>query len=54
VETTQAVTIATSPGFEPRLLGEQPGQAREDLAAYRGLGGYRPLAGTGELLSEVE
>jgi len=35
------------------MLGEQPGQ-REDLAAYRQLGGYRPLAGADELLSEVE
>jgi NADH:ubiquinone oxidoreductase subunit F (NADH-binding) len=49
-----AITVATSPGCTPRLLGEQPGQAREDFAAYRGLGGYRPLAGTDELLGEVE
>jgi NADH:ubiquinone oxidoreductase subunit F (NADH-binding) len=56
MKTTPAavITVATSPGCEPRLLGEQPGQAREDFAAYRGLGGYRPLAGTNEILSEVE
>jgi NADH:ubiquinone oxidoreductase subunit F (NADH-binding) len=53
--TTQAepITVATAPGCPPRLLGEQP-QTREDLAAYRALGGYRPLAGADELLSEVE
>jgi NADH:ubiquinone oxidoreductase subunit F (NADH-binding) len=56
METSQAavVTVATSPGCEPRLLGEQPGQAREDLAAYRGLGGYLPLADADTLLGEVE
>ena len=36
------------------MLGQHPGQAREDLAAYRGLGGYRTLAGVDELLTEVE
>ena len=36
------------------MLGEHPGQAREDFAAYRGLGGYRTLAGVDELLTEVE
>jgi len=53
--TTQAepITVATAPGCPPRLLGEQP-QTREDLAAYRARGGYRPLAGADELLSEVE
>ena len=59
METTQAttqaaVTVATSPGCEPRMLGEHPGQAREDFAAYRGLGGYRTLADVDELLTEVE
>src|SRR5271165_5608604 len=54
-ETTQAaVTVAASPGCEPRMLGEQPGQARENFAAYRGLGGYRTLADVDELLTEVE
>jgi NADH:ubiquinone oxidoreductase subunit F (NADH-binding) len=54
--TTQAatITLATSPGCSSRLLGEPPGRAREDLAAYRALGGYRPLADTDELLTEVE
>ena len=55
METTQAIiTVATSPGCQPRLLGEQPLQAREDLTAYRAFGGYQPLAGTDELLSEVD
>ena len=56
METTQAavISVGTSPGCEPRLLGEQPGQAREDLAAYRGLGGYHGLADADALLSEVE
>ncbi|OBH89542.1 NADH-ubiquinone oxidoreductase-F iron-sulfur binding region domain-containing protein [Mycobacterium sp. E2989] len=52
MNTTQStsVTTATPPGLEPRLLAGQ----REDLAAYRRLGGYRPVAGTEELLREVE
>ncbi|GBG40236.1 NADH-ubiquinone oxidoreductase-F iron-sulfur binding region domain-containing protein [Mycobacterium montefiorense] len=56
MNTTQSTTITTAalPGCTPRLLTEQAGQAREDLAAYRRLGGYRPLADTGALLSEVE
>jgi NADH:ubiquinone oxidoreductase subunit F (NADH-binding) len=56
METRQASTInvGASPGCEPRMLGEHPGQAREDLAAYRGLGGYRTLADTDELLTVVE
>jgi NADH:ubiquinone oxidoreductase subunit F (NADH-binding) len=49
----EAIAVATAPGCPPRLLGEQP-QTREDLAAYRARGGYRPLAGGEELLSEVE
>ncbi|HEY2503405.1 MAG TPA: NADH-ubiquinone oxidoreductase-F iron-sulfur binding region domain-containing protein [Mycobacterium sp.] len=48
------ITVATSPGCTPRLLGEQPGQAREDFASYQRLGGYRPLADADELLGEVE
>src|ERR1700757_2496490 len=53
--TTRAepITVATAPGCPPRLLGEQP-QTREDLAAYRARGGYRPLAGADVFLSEVE
>ena len=56
METTQAavISVGTSPGCEPRLLGEQPGQAREDLSAYRGLGGYHGLADADALLGEVE
>jgi NADH:ubiquinone oxidoreductase subunit F (NADH-binding) len=56
VNTTSAsiITVATSPGCTPRLLGEQPGQAREDFARYQRLGGYRPLADADELLGEVE
>ncbi|WP_077101939.1 NADH-ubiquinone oxidoreductase-F iron-sulfur binding region domain-containing protein [Mycobacterium terramassiliense] len=52
MNTTQSTTIATAapPGLEPRLLAER----REDLAAYRRLGGYRPLTDAGELLGEVE
>src|SRR6202047_2079334 len=53
--TTRAepITVATAPACPPRLLGEQP-QTREDLAAYRARGGYRPLTGADELLGEVE
>ncbi|MGZ4510754.1 MAG: NADH-ubiquinone oxidoreductase-F iron-sulfur binding region domain-containing protein, partial [Mycobacterium sp.] len=56
MNTAQSTTIttATSPGCEPRLLIERTGRAREDLAAYRKLGGYRPLADAVGLLSEVE
>jgi NADH:ubiquinone oxidoreductase subunit F (NADH-binding) len=46
------ITVATAPGCTPRLLGEQ--QAREDFAAYRGLGGYRSLTDADELLRDVE
>jgi NADH:ubiquinone oxidoreductase subunit F (NADH-binding) len=49
-----AITIGSSPGFTPRLLVGQGGQAREGLAAYRERGGYQPLAGADELLGEVE
>jgi NADH:ubiquinone oxidoreductase subunit F (NADH-binding) len=52
--THPAIAVATSPGCEPRLLIEQPGQGREDLAAYRALGGYGPLADVDTLLAEVE
>ncbi len=56
MNTSQSTTIitATSPGCTPRLLGEPPGRGREDFAAYRSLGGYRPLADADELLGEVE
>jgi NADH:ubiquinone oxidoreductase subunit F (NADH-binding) len=46
-----AITLGSSPGLTPRLLG---GRDREDLAAYQALGGYQPLAGPDELLDEVE
>lgn len=54
MNTTQStmITTATLPGFTPRLLNAQTG--REDLAAYRQLGGYRPLADADALLGEVE
>jgi NADH:ubiquinone oxidoreductase subunit F (NADH-binding) len=56
LNTTQSttITIAVAPGCQPRLLGEQPGRGRENLAAYRQLGGYRPLADADGLLNEVE
>jgi NADH:ubiquinone oxidoreductase subunit F (NADH-binding) len=56
METSAApvITIGSSSGFTPRLLSDHGGQGREDLAAYRQLGGYRPLAGADELLDEVE
>lgn len=52
MNTAQSTTIvtATLPGCEPRLLTSH----REDLAAYRRLGGYRSLADSEDLLSEVE
>lgn len=56
MDTAQSTTIATAiaPGCEPRLLGERPGEGREDLAAYRSRGGYQPLANADELLGQVE
>ncbi len=58
METTAAstITIAAWPGCAPRLLRDQPGlqTVREDYAAYRDQGGYRPLAAANELLDEVE
>jgi NADH:ubiquinone oxidoreductase subunit F (NADH-binding) len=56
VNTAQSATVttATCPGCEPRLLFGRTGQAREDLTAYRRLGGYRPLPDADALLSEVE
>ncbi len=52
MNTSQSTTIITAalPGLEPRLLVEQ----RKDLAAYRRLGGYRPLADADGLLGEIE
>jgi NADH:ubiquinone oxidoreductase subunit F (NADH-binding) len=49
-----AITVTTWPGCPSRLLGEQPGHARENYPAYLELGGYRRLADPDELLAEVE
>ena len=49
-----AITINSSPDFTPRLLNGRTGQGREDLAGYRQLGGYQPLAGADQLVAEVE
>lgn len=49
-----ATTTAVAAGCIPRLLSERSGQAREDLASYRQLGGYHPLTDADALLSEVE
>src|ERR1700734_3983365 len=56
METSAApdIPLSPSPGFPPRLLSGHSGQSREDLAAYRQLGGYQPLAGADELVGEVE
>lgn len=55
LNTTQSATITAVPaGCTPRLLSELSGQAREDLASYRRLGGYQPLTDADALLSEVE
>ncbi len=52
-ESTNVIT-ASAPGCTPRLLGAPARQAREDLAAYQKLGGYRPLASADDFLREVE
>ena len=49
-----AIGIATWPGCPSRLLGDQPGHAREDYSAYQKQGGYLPLRDPDELLAEVE
>ncbi|GAB1812419.1 NADH-ubiquinone oxidoreductase-F iron-sulfur binding region domain-containing protein [Mycobacterium sp. MUNTM1] len=56
MNTTESTTIttATIPGCSPRLLSEHAAQAREDLATYRKLGGYRPLADPDAFLSEID
>lgn len=56
MNTTESTTIttATIPGCTPRLLTEHTGNAREDLATYRKLGGYRPPADPDEFLSEID
>src|SRR4051812_45200725 len=45
-----ALRTVAWPGCPPRLLT----QGREDVAAYREQGGYRPLLDADELLHEVE
>jgi NADH:ubiquinone oxidoreductase subunit F (NADH-binding) len=54
METTAAssIAIAAYPGCPPRLLRNNPG--REDYAAYRDSGGYRPLAAAEDLLGDIE
>lgn len=56
MNTTESTTVTTAafPGCTPRLLSEHIGQAREDLATYRKLGGYRPLADPDEFLREID
>ncbi|MDT5148156.1 MAG: hypothetical protein QOC58_2801 [Mycobacterium sp.] len=49
-----AFTVTAWPGCPPRLLGDRPGGAREDGAAYQDLGGYQALAEADNLLAEVE
>lgn len=49
-----AVSATTWPGCPARLLGDRPGQGREDHPSYRELGGYLALADPDELLAEVE
>ena len=54
METQSLTTVGTAgwPGCPPRLLTR--GAAREDLAAYRDRGGYRPLTDVEQLLAEVD
>ena len=56
MNTTQSTTIttATLARVHTAAAGWASRPGREDLAAYRQLGGYRPLANADELLSEVE
>ncbi|MBW0011591.1 NADH-ubiquinone oxidoreductase-F iron-sulfur binding region domain-containing protein [Mycobacterium sp.] len=49
-----AISVATWPGCPSRLLGDRPGESRENHETYRALGGYRALAHPDELLDEVE
>ncbi len=49
-----ALTVSTWPGCPPRLLGDRPGNSRENNDAYRELGGYQRIADPDELLHEVE
>lgn len=56
MNTTESTTVttATIPGCTPRLLSEHAERVREDLATYRKLGGYRPLADPDAFLSEID
>jgi len=48
------ITVTAWPECPPRLLGDRPGNGREDYPAYHRLGGYQPLADPGALLEEVD
>ena len=48
------VKVATWPGCTPRLLHAQDHAGTESYPEYRDIGGYQPLAGTDELLDEVQ
>ncbi|CAM4180166.1 NADH-quinone oxidoreductase subunit 1 [Mycobacterium basiliense] len=50
--TSTAIMTATWNGCPPRLL--RKGDEAEDVAIYRGQGGYQPLGDAGELLHEIE
>ncbi|MGF2945630.1 NADH-ubiquinone oxidoreductase-F iron-sulfur binding region domain-containing protein [Mycobacterium sp. Lab-001] len=49
-----AITVTAWPGCVPRLLGDEPGRAREAYATYRARGGYQALAAPDALLDDVE
>ncbi|MGW5377836.1 NADH-ubiquinone oxidoreductase-F iron-sulfur binding region domain-containing protein [Nocardia sp. NPDC003999] len=51
VEPGAGLTVAPAPGCVPRLLRMSDG--REDLAAYREAGGYRPLSSATAVLEQV-
>lgn len=54
METRADITVARSPGLTPRLLRGPGDQTREDIAAYRRLGGYLALSEADALLRDVE
>lgn len=54
METRADITVARSPGLTPRLLSGPGDQTREDIAAYRRLGGYLALSEADALLRDVE
>ncbi|TVS89114.1 NADH-ubiquinone oxidoreductase-F iron-sulfur binding region domain-containing protein [Mycobacterium helveticum] len=49
-----AITVTAWPGCAPRLLGDEPGRAREDYATYRAHGGYHALVAPDALFDDVE